>query len=307
MRPVLFNLNIGEPLHYPLYSGLCNVLHAIEGQFSSRQFPDGETYLRVETPVAGQHCIILANLVDPDAHYLPLVFLAETLRELGAASVGLVAPYLCYMRQDIRFQAGEAVTSRIFAKALSQHIDWMVTVDPHLHRYHSLDEIYAIPSRVVHGAPLLAQWLKQKEQILLVGPDAESEQWVSSIANVSGHPFVVGSKERKGDRNVEVTLPDLTAYKNYTAVIIDDVISSGQTLLKCIAALKAQDIQQISCAAVHGIFADNSDELLMANGLSQLITTNSIPHASNAVDLSAVLKSPIIECMQLHGFNLNVV
>jgi ribose-phosphate pyrophosphokinase len=241
----------------------------------------------------------LANLVNPDARYLPLVFLVETLRELGAASVGLVVPYLCYMRQDIRFQDGEAITSKIFAKALSQHVDWLVTVDPHLHRYHSLDEIYSIPSRVVHGAPLLAQWLKQQGKLLLVGPDAESEQWVSSIAEVSGHPFVVGSKERKGDRNVVVTLPDLTVYKGYTAVIIDDVISTGQTLLKCINALKEQGIEQISCAAVHGIFADNSDELLMANGLSQLMTTNSIPHASNIVDLSTILTAPIKECLCL--------
>lgn len=289
--------------NHPLFQPLCEALHAIAGEIESRQFPDGESYLRIKTPVSGQHCVILCNFVYPDAKFLPFAFLAETLRELGAASVGLVTPYLGYMRQDIRFKDGEVVTSRIFASAVSHYVDWLVTVDPHLHRYHSLDEIYTVPSRVVQGAPLLAQWLKQKDKLLLVGPDAESEQWVSSIAAVSGHPFVVGSKLRKGDRNVEISLPDLTPFAGYHAVIIDDVISSGQTLLKCIAALKDQGIKQLSCAAVHGIFADGSDKALLAAGLGQLITTNSIAHNSNMVDLGDALAEAVRECLLLCQVN----
>jgi ribose-phosphate pyrophosphokinase len=296
MKPILFSLD-----NHPLFEGLFQVLNATLGECAHREFPDGESYLRIITPVKNQHCIIVANLVYPNEKFLPLIFLADTLKELGALSVGLVTPYLSYMRQDIRFLEGEAVTSKIFAKALCQHIDWLVTVDPHLHRYHSLNEIYSIPTRVVQGAPLLADWLKQQKNILLIGPDEESEQWVSSIAKVSEHPYVIGHKDRKGDRNVEVTLPDLTAFIGYTAVIIDDVVSSGQTLLKCIEALKLQGITQVNCAAVHGIFADNSDEKLMAKGVVQLITTNSIPHNSNVVDLSSVLKAPIEECLALQG------
>jgi ribose-phosphate pyrophosphokinase len=271
-----------------------------QGKIHSRLFPDGETYLRIDTPVQNRHCLVLADLSHPDNKYLPLVFLLATLREFGAASVGLVAPYLSYMRQDRRFIEGEALTSGIFARLLSAQIDWLVTVDPHLHRYHSLNEIYSVPTRVVQGAPLLADWLKGQTNLLLVGPDAESEQWLAEIAALSGHPFVVGSKTRYGDRDVVVTLPDLTRFYHHAAVIIDDVISSGQTILKCIAALRLKGIQRIKCAGVHGIFADGIDAQLMTSGLDELVTTNTIVHPSNALDITDLLISPIGECIGLH-------
>ncbi len=293
-QPIIFGLG-----PHTLFNTLCQKLSAIAGQADTRHFPDGESYLRIETPVEDSNCIILANLSHPDCKFLPLVFLAATLCELGASSVGLVAPYLSYMRQDRRFIDGEAVTSRIFAKQLSQQVDWLVTVDPHLHRYHSLDEIYDIPCRVVQGAPVLAEWLKGQEKVFLVGPDAESEQWVSQMASFSGHSFIVGDKQRYGDRDVVVTLPDLARFQDYTAMIIDDVISSGQTLLKCIEALKKQSINSIQCAAVHGIFANDSDQVLLQSGLSKLITTNTIPHSSNRVEIADLLIAPVQEC--LHG------
>jgi len=294
VRPIIFAL---KP--HPLLAGLCDKLPAVEGRTLTRQFPDGESYLRIETPVAKRHCIILANLSHPNSKFLPLVFLAATLRELGASSVGLLAPYLSYMRQDRRFVEGEAITSRIFARQLSRQVDWLVTVDPHLHRYRSLDEIYDIPSQLVQGAPVLAEWLKGQERVFLVGPDAESEQWVSQIASYSGHPFIVGKKIRYGDREVVVTLPDLARFQGATAMIIDDVISSGQTIIKCVEALKQQGITSIKCAAVHGIFADGVDQVLLQRGLTQLITTNSIPHSSNRVDIADLLVSPVQECLEI--------
>lgn len=183
VRPIIFAL---KP--HPLLAGLCDKLPAVEGRTLTRQFPDGESYLRIETPVAKRHCIILANLSHPNSKFLPLVFLAATLRELGASSVGLLAPYLSYMRQDRRFVEGEAITSRIFARQLSRQVDWLVTVDPHLHRYRSLDEIYDIPSQLVQGAPVLAEWLKGQERVFLVGPDAESEQWVLRLRPIADTP-----------------------------------------------------------------------------------------------------------------------
>ena len=88
-----------------------------------------------------------------------LLFAADAARQLGARKVGLVAPYLCYMRQDRSFKPGEAVTSRSFAALLSRACDWLVTVDPHLHRYKSLSEIYAIPARALHAGPAIADWI----------------------------------------------------------------------------------------------------------------------------------------------------
>ena len=288
--PLLFCLD-AHPLQATLCAGLC----AETGLVETRKFPDGESWLRIGSEVAGRQCIILANLVDPDASYLPLCFLSATLRELQAYSVGLVAPYLCYMRQDKRFVTGEAVTSRIFAQLLSQQADWLVTVDPHLHRYHALSEIYSIPTRVVQAAPALAHWLQTQTNLLLVGPDAESEQWVAAIAQHSGHPYVVGTKQRLGDRKVVVTLPKLTAYQHCTAVILDDVIASGHTVLQCMQALQARGIERISCGCIHGIFADAIDQSLLAGGLQQLVSTNTVRHATNQLDVAGLLVPAIRE------------
>lgn len=282
---------------HPLAASLQAGLGAGAGGLERRQFPDGESYLRVLDDPAGRNCVILADLVQPDARYLPLVFLADTLRELGAASVGLVVPYLCYMRQDARFNPGEAVTSRIFARRLSAEVDWMVTVDPHLHRHSSLDVIYDIPSRVVHGAPLLAEWLGGQERLLLVGPDEESAQWVSEIAALSGHPWVTGTKTRFGDRQVRVVLPDLSAWQDFDAVIIDDVISSGHTVLRCIEALREAGMRRISCGCVHGIFADGMDARLVASGLGRLVSCNTVPHVTNALDVAPLICDAVRELL----------
>tara|TARA_R110001592_G_scaffold116060_2_gene317043 strand:- start:6528 stop:7454 length:927 start_codon:yes stop_codon:yes gene_type:complete len=291
-QPIIFSLE-----SHPLVTSLFVALDAEMGAIATREFPDGESYLRIASQVENRSCVVVCDLSHPNVKYLPLIFLLDTLRELGASSVGLIAPYLSYMRQDRRFVEGEAVTSRVFARALSAHIDWLVTVDPHLHRYHSLDEIYSVPSRVIQGAPALAAWLKTKTSLLLVGPDAESEQWVSDIASYSGHPFVIGSKQRLGDRQVEVTLPDISDYPSHTAVIIDDVISSGQTILQCIETLKIAGIHSIQCVAVHGIFADGVDAALMSAGLESLVTSNTIGHRSNAIDIAPLLVDPINSCL----------
>ena len=294
--PLLFSLD-----DHPLLVPLCRELAATPGTLETRLFPDGETYLKVVTPVAGRHCIVVANLANPNNKFLSLIFLLDTLRELGASSVGLVAPYLCYMRQDCRFHKGEAVTSRLFARMLSNHIDWLVTVDPHLHRYHSLADIYSVPSVRVEGTTALTDWLINQSSLLLVGPDSESEQWVSRVALASGHPYVIGEKQRRGDRDVVVTLPDISGYQDRTAVIIDDVISSGQTILKCLEAVRQQGITRVKCAAIHGIFADGVDELLLQAGLTELATGNTIPHPTNSIDVTPLLVPAIQHCLGIGG------
>ena len=169
---------------------LRETLGAEVGQLELHAFPDGETYLRFLTDVAGRTLVIVCTLDRPNDKILPLIFAAATARELGAAKIGLVAPYLAYMRQDRRFKPGEAVTSRQIAQLLSNAFDWLVTVDPHLHRYGSLGEIYRIPTRVVHAAPLISEWIRAHvANPLIIGPDSESEQWVSAVAKDAGAPY----------------------------------------------------------------------------------------------------------------------
>ena len=142
MIPLLFELSAAPGLSARLAEHLpCEI-----GELSRRQFPDGETFLRFDTPIDGRQVILLCTLDRPDTKLASLLFAASATREHGARSIGLVAPYLAYMRQDKEFRPGEVVTSRLFAQLISEHFDWLVTIDPHLHRYRALGEIYSIPS-----------------------------------------------------------------------------------------------------------------------------------------------------------------
>lgn len=288
MNPLLINLESDPKLEAQLQDRL----QAEQGKIELRRFPDEETYLRVLSDCSDRDVVILCNLYQPDNKLLRLILLADTLREMGANKVGLVTPYLAYMRQDKRFHDGECVSSRPFARLISQHLDFMVTVDPHLHRYNSLDEIYSIPSTLVHAAPLIADWIQQHiKKPLLIGPDSESEQWVSEVAKLAGAPFQVLSKIRRGDYDVEVTLPEIERWRDHTPVLVDDIISSGRTMLETIAHLDQAGMPKTTCIAVHGIFSGDAYDRLKA--VSDVATTFCIIHPSNQIEISEAVAKAI--------------
>lgn len=290
MTPILL---VAMPGNEPITRSLARTLGAEIGQVDLHNFPDGETYLRYLTDLSGRKLVIVCTLDHPNDKILPLLFAASTARELGAADVGLLAPYLAYMRQDRRFKLGEAVTSRQVAGILSRAFDWLVTVDPHLHRYSSLGEIYSIPTRVVHAAPLMAKWIKENvSNPLVIGPDSESEQWVSAVAQDAGAPYAVLEKVRRGDRNVEISIGNLSECSGRTPVLLDDIVSSGRTMIEVVRLILARSAMPPVCIAVHGIFADGSDQLLARAG-AHVVTSNTIPHDSNGIDVSDIVSCEI--------------
>jgi ribose-phosphate pyrophosphokinase len=261
-----------------------------KGQLIRRSFPDGECYLRYETPVEGKRVVIVDTLDHPDEKILPLIFAAQTAKELGATSVGLVAPYLSYMRQDTRFQSGEAITSTSFAKLISQTFDWMITVDPHLHRHHALNEIYTIPTQVVPACAVISSWINNNiKQAFLIGPDGESKQWVSQIAEAIQAPFTVLEKTRLSDHEVKVSIPTLKDFPTHTPVLVDDIVSTGQTMIETLRHLKSLGAKPPVCIAVHPIFAGISTETLLKAGAKMVVSCNTIPHDSNQLDLTPSL------------------
>jgi ribose-phosphate pyrophosphokinase len=287
--PLLFAM----PGNDAMTAALALRLDAPTGTIERRQFPDGETYLRYVQDVAGKDVLIVCTLDHPDAKLIPLLFAAKTARELGASRVGLVAPYLAYMRQDRRFRPGEAITSRYVAELLSGAFDSLVTVDPHLHRYHALSDIYTIDARMAQAAPLLSAWITAHvANGVLIGPDSESEQWVSAVAAAAGCPFTVLEKTRRGDRDVEIRIKDSSLLAQRVPVFVDDIISSGHTMLAAIEQVRHHTQAPPVCLAVHGLFADRADELLHEAGTA-VVTTNTVPHPTNAIDVSALLASRV--------------
>jgi ribose-phosphate pyrophosphokinase len=300
MIPILFPMPGNEAFALHLDRAIsCEV-----GQMEMRRFPDGESYIRLLSPVRGRDVIFVCTLDRPDEKMISLYLAISIARELGARRVGLVAPYLAYMRQDARFQEGEGVTSVHFARFISDFCDWLVTVDPHLHRHHKLNEIYSIPTKVVRAAPGIADWIAEHvDRPIIVGPDAESEQWAAKVAKAVGCRYTVLNKVRKGDRDVTVSALDSSNWQDGTPVLVDDITSTGQTMIAAVAGLKEAGLPPPVCIAVHPIFAGTAYADLQAAGVERIVSCNTIAHASNQIDLSDAVGIAAVELMAILPIN----
>ncbi len=253
-------------------------------------FPDGES--RVTVPPSPPADVILALSLDrPNDKLVELELAAATLRELGARRLWLVAPYLCYMRQDKAFHPGEAVSQRIIGRHLASLVDGLVTVDAHLHRVHDLHEAVPLARAInLSAAPRLGAFLAERglDAPLLLGPDAESEQWVKQVAAAGGYEHAVATKERFGDREVRVHLPDAD-FRNREVVLVDDVLSSGKTIAVAAQAARAAGARRVYCLVTHALFAPGAAELLAEAGVNDVWSSDAIPHPSNAIHLAPML------------------
>lgn len=287
---VLFTI----PGNEVLADSLIKLLHLESGEAIIRHFPDGETYVKVNSNVHEKEAIIICSLHQPDDKILPLYFLAKTLKEFRASPVTLVSPYLAYMRQDKRFTDGECISSELFAKLLSSFVDKLITIDPHLHRRISLDEIYPIHTSVLHVSHLVSKWINDNiQQPLLIGPDSESQQWVGKVAADANVPYIILEKIRKGDRNVKVSVPQVEKYKEYTPVLVDDIISTANTMIETIGHLKKVGMKPPVCIGIHAVFAAKAYDKLIKAGAEKVITCNTITHPSNAIYIDELLGQEI--------------
>jgi ribose-phosphate pyrophosphokinase len=290
MKKIFFAL----PGNVELTQSLVEKCQAEFGKAIVRQFPDGETYIKIESDVKDKQVMVFCTLNHPDEKILPLYYLSQTAKELGAKSICLVSPYLAYMRQDKRFQPGEGITSSYFAKLISSFADSLITIDPHLHRRSSLSEIYTIPTTVIHAADLISKWIQENiTNPVLVGPDSESEQWVSEVAHRANAPFIILEKIRKGDTAVEISVPNVAKYKDFTPVLIDDIISTARTMIETIGHLKKTGMKKPVCIGIHGIFANDAYTDLLTAGAELVVTCNTIPHVSNRIKIDEVISERI--------------
>lgn len=257
------------------------------------RFPDQELRLRLPL-VAGQtlpaQLLIYRSLDRPNEKLIELLLVAEQARSLGARRLLLVAPYLAYMRQDMAFAPGEVVSQKVIGAFIARHFDALVTVDPHLHRIARLSEAVPLQAAVaLSAAPLLGRLLAERlQQPLLIGPDAESAQWIEAAAAVAGLEHGVCAKQRRGDREVEIELPAVQVRGRQVA-LLDDVASSGRTLAGAAEQLLAAGAASVDVAVTHGLFAGDALAVIEAAGVGRVWSSDSVAHPSNSLALAPLL------------------
>lgn len=253
------------------------------------RFPDGESKIRLPDALP-PHVVVCRSLHDPNAKLIELLLTAATARELGATTLTLVAPYLCYMRQDAAFHPGEAVSQRIIGQFLAERFDAVITVDPHLHRVNRLDEaVRAARAVALSAAGEMGRFLRDRaDGPLLLGPDSESLQWVRAIAEPAGLDYGVAEKERLGDRSVRIALPKLD-FRGREVVLVDDMASTGHTLATAARQVTAAGATRVDVLVTHALLVGDAMEQLKSAGVTHFWSTDSVPHASNAIDLAGLL------------------
>ena len=270
-------------------------------QVERHRFPDGEIKLRLPDTLP-ERVVVLRTLDHPNEKLVELLLAARTARTLGARHLTLVAPYLAYMRQDIAFRPGEAVSQRIVGRFLADLFDAVITVDPHLHRVATLTE--AVPARqaiVLSGAPLLADLVAQRRPgALLMGPDGESAQWIAQAAARHGFDHAVCAKVRHGDHAVEVELPPVPV-AGRAVVLLDDVASTGHTVAQAARLLLAAGAGTVDSAVTHALLSDEALRMMRRAGVGDIWSTDSIPHPTNAVSVAHLLAQALLSLGQADG------
>lgn len=253
------------------------------------RFPDGESRVRLPGELPPR-LVFCRSLNQPNDKLVELMLAARTARELGARHLTLAAPYLCYMRQDTAFVPGEAVSQSIVGEWLARLFDRVITVDPHLHRTPDLSSVLPETEAVtLSAAPLMGEYLGSAAQPpFLIGPDEESRQWVEQVAARSGSTYAVATKHRCGDRDVRIELDDNDCVDK-TVVLVDDIVSTGETMAAAARLARAGGAADIQCLVTHALFCTGALDLLRDAGVSRIISTDSITHDSNHIPLAALI------------------
>lgn len=271
--------------------GLAKTLDLAYLPIELHRFPDGEVRVRAEA--AAPSAIVVCSLRRPNENLIELLFAASALRDTGASVITLVATYLAYMRQDIAFHRGEAVSQKIVGRLLAGAYDRFVSVDPHLHRTLALGDVFlGKPALTLSAAQAISAHIEARalpQNVLLIGPDEESRAWVSAVAGPLRCAWTAATKRRLGDRSVSIELAVDVVVAGRPVIIVDDMISSGGTLRTLAGLLRERNAASIEAYTTHALLSREDEEGLKGAGVSALFSCNSVPHTTNAIDLIPTL------------------
>lgn len=259
--------------------------HAVE----CHRFPDGESRIRLD--VVARNSIVYRSLDQPNDKLIELLLAVSVLRANNLERPTLVAPYLPYMRQDRAFRPGEAIAQQVIGRILGAEFARIVTVDPHLHRTTSLADVMpGTVATVLSAAPILAGLVdRQGSAPILVGPDSESETLVSATARMAGANYLVLRKSRRGDRSVEIVVPDRVSVAGRFAMLVDDMISTGGTVIAAAKALQGAGCARIEALTTHALFDEEAARAMAAAGIARIRSTDAVPHPTNSASLVSLL------------------
>ncbi|RLE50790.1 MAG: ribose-phosphate diphosphokinase [Candidatus Methanomethylicota archaeon] len=263
-----------------------------------RSFPDGETYVRVKGEVKGENVALIQSLArNPNEALVELALAADACRGLECNKLIGVIPYMAYARQDARFNPGEPISINVLAKMLSSiGFDVIITVDMHLHRIKDVVKLFSIPFQNLTATPLIAEHFSKsypKENFIVVGPDEESRQWVSKVSEILKADYVIFEKERLSPTEVLLTSQISVDLRGKTALIVDDVISTGTTIAEAVKMSFNLGASKVYAACVHPLLTGSALNKIMSAGAATVVGTDSVDSSISVISLSPLLSEAL--------------
>lgn len=283
---------ISDDQNSPLAKKISLDLHAEYKNIELRIFADGESKIRLDN-MAKKNCIIIHSTYPPtDQHLMQLFMIMYKCKEDGAKDICVVSPYLAYTRQDKVFVDGEIITIKLVGKILAcLGITKLITIDSH--KPNALN--YSFATIDLTAIPSLSSYVKHNLTMnnpIVISPDEggiERAKKFAGLINANSLSLVKTRDRFTGD--VSISLLDQGPLKNCDALIVDDMISTGTSIMKTIELLKKYHIGDVYAICTHALLLDDAKQKLLNAGIKEVISTNSIPNQFAKVDLSSVISN----------------
>ncbi len=280
---------IGGPASQSLAKNLANKLDANYIKADVRIFPDGESKITIRGKPTGKSIVVQSVYPPIDSNFIQALSLISKAKETSS-QVFAVIPYLCYMRQDKEFLPGEIVTSAVIAKMLKAvGVNKIVTVD--IHSKLAI-KYFDVPLRNVSAIPKLASFFKKMKlkDPIVVAPDLFWAPQARQFAKILGTESVAINKQRdRKTGELEIRQPQKKNFEGRDIILVDDMISTGGSIVKATEYLKRQNCGRIYAACTHALLVGNAEKKIRDAGVLKIISANTIPGKTNAVDVSDIL------------------
>ncbi|MFW9984961.1 MAG: ribose-phosphate diphosphokinase [Candidatus Odinarchaeota archaeon] len=262
-----------------------------------KRFPDGETYLRFLGNVEKENVIVVQSLGHQPNHYLVELFLMlDALKDLKAKHVIAVIPYFAYARQDERFKPGEAVSIKTISRLVeAAGADNIFTIDSHRHRVVDQDDLTTVPLQDLTAMAELAKYMDSKYDLhnpAVIGPDAEAGAWAKIAADTLSVEYDALEKKRFDAETVEIK-PRRLDIKDRDILIVDDIISTGNTIIKAIDILKKNGAKDIYVACTHPLLVLNALVRIYQTGAIEVVGTDTVQSAISHVSVAPVIANAV--------------
>ena len=247
------------------------------GKMSIKTFPDGETFVQVLDNVRGRDVFVLQPTVHrPNDYLLELLIIIDALKRASAATVSAVIPYYGYSRQDRKDRSRVPITAKLVANLLEKAgVDRVVTMDLHAGQ---IQGFFDVPVDNLCGRPVLAASVKKylSAEAICIAPDVGSAKLVKEFADELGVSFGVIGKRRLDAQNVEVTslIGDV---EGKDVVLVDDICSTGGTLVSAAEACLAAGCKRVFVAVTHGVLVPGAWDRLESSPIEKVFICDTVP------------------------------